>query len=174
VRGFSALSVLVVDDSRHMRELAKALLRGYGFTTIHDANSVQTALPRFQDCRHDLVIVDFDMPGLGGVALIEHIRRDRVSFETGIILMTAFADRTRVYAARDSGASEIIVKPLSTKSLLERINVVIDHPRPFVRAAHYAGPDRRRRTDHAYDGPLRRAGDSEIFDLDAPHVAVRR
>ena len=89
------------------------------------------------------------------------------------ILIVDF-DMPRVLAARDAGASEILAKPLTIKGLLDRLIAAVDRPRPFVRATTYAGPDRRRRTDPAYDGPRRREGDRNELDLDSikPRQAI--
>ena len=55
---------------------------------------------------------------------------------------------------------ESIAKPLTAKSVLERLQAVIYRPRPFVRAGAYFGPDRRRRDDPSHHGPWRRVGDN--------------
>jgi DNA-binding response OmpR family regulator len=66
----------------------------------------------------------------------------------------------RVVEARDAGVTEFIAKPLSARTLLNRLNAVIYHPRAFVRTPSYFGPDRRRRADPAHKGPWRRFDDA--------------
>lgn len=173
--GFSALSALVVDDNRHMRALALSLLRGYGFSALREAEDAASAWALSLQRPADIVLVDFDMPGMGGAALIQRFRRDPASPAPNgaIILMTAFSDRQRVLAARDAGASEIITKPLSIKALLSRIVAVVDHPRQFVRASAYVGPDRRRNNSLNYRGPLRRDSDN-VHEIDAPVSGLPR
>lgn len=172
--GFAALTALVVDDNRHMRELACSLLRGLGFRQAREAGSVEAAWDIVRQQQPDIVLVDFDMPGLAGPALIERIRRasDSPSHDMAVILMTAFSDKARVLASRDAGASEILAKPISIRSLLDRLVAVIDRPRPLVRAEVYVGPDRRRRADPCFDGPYRRCDDKDFLNLD--DSAVRR
>ncbi len=58
-------------------------------------------------------------------------------------MMTGFADRGRVFEARDAGVTEMIAKPLTTRAILNRIETVIMRPRPFVRKDDYFGPSRR-------------------------------
>ena len=174
VRGFAALTVLVVDDNRHMRELACSLLRGIGFRQAREAGNVETAWDLVRQHQPDIVLVDFDMPSLAGPVLIERIRRapDSPAHDMAVILMTAFSDRARVVASRDAGASEILAKPISIQSLLDRLVAVIDRPRSLVRAQTYVGPDRRRRADPRFEGPYRRCGDKDFLDLD--DLSVRR
>src|ERR1700761_7580061 len=76
-----------------------------------------------------------------------------------IVMMTGHSEKSRVVEARDAGVTEFVAKPLTAKSVLERLQAVIYRPRPFVRTANYFGPDRRRREDPAYGGPWRRAGE---------------
>ncbi len=76
-----------------------------------------------------------------------------------IIMVTGFADRTRVEEARDAGITEFIVKPVTARAVLDRLNNVINKPRPFVKTSDYFGPDRRRRQDPDHEGPWRRGTD---------------
>jgi DNA-binding response OmpR family regulator len=168
MRGFSCLTVLVVDDNRSMRELTCSLLRGLGFRQAREAANVETAWDIVRQHRPDIVLVDFDLPGLAGPVLIERIRRalDSPAHDMAVILMTAFSDRVRVVTSRDAGASEILAKPISIQSLLDRLVAVVDRPRSLVRAETYVGPDRRRRADPRFKGPYRREGDKDFLDLD--------
>ena len=168
MRGFAALTVLVVDDNRHMRELASSLLRGFGFRQAREAGDVEMAWDIVRQHEPDIVLVDFDMPDLAGPVLIERIRRepDSPAHDTAVILMTAFSDRARVVTSRDAGASEILAKPISIQSLLDRFVAAIDRPRSFVRAENYVGPDRRRRADPRFEGPYRRRRDRDVLELD--------
>jgi DNA-binding response OmpR family regulator len=74
--------------------------------------------------------------------------------------MTGHSEKSRVVEARDAGVTEFVAKPLTARSVLERLQAVIYRPRPFVRSAGYFGPDRRRRDEIAYNGPWRRAADN--------------
>ena len=57
------------------------------------------------------------------------------------------------------GVNEVLSKPVTAKGVLDRISRVVENPRPFVRTAQYFGPDRRRRNDPEYKGPMRRTND---------------
>jgi DNA-binding response OmpR family regulator len=77
-----------------------------------------------------------------------------------IIMMTGHSERSRVYEARDAGVTEFIVKPITAKAVLDRLNAVIMRPRPFIKADGYIGPCRRRRDTPDYAGPYRRGSDA--------------
>ena len=74
-----------------------------------------------------------------------------------VIMMTGHTDRAKVMQARDAGVTEFLVKPISSRLLCQRLQAVIDRPRPFVRAKSFFGPDRRRRSSLDFGGEERRS-----------------
>lgn len=74
-------------------------------------------------------------------------------------MMTGHSERSRVYEARDAGVTEFIVKPITAKAVLDRLNAVIMRPRPFIRSRDYVGPCRQRRDAPDYAGPFRRSSE---------------
>jgi DNA-binding response OmpR family regulator len=76
-----------------------------------------------------------------------------------IIMMTGHSELRRIVDARDAGVNEIVVKPLTAKAVLSRIEAVTQRPRPFVRTISYFGPDRRRRDDPKFAHLRRRQSD---------------
>jgi DNA-binding response OmpR family regulator len=75
---------------------------------------------------------------------------------TPIILMTGHTEKWRIIAARDSGVNELLAKPITAKTLYDRILAIIEKPRPFVRTHRFFGPCRRRVNWKEYMGPERR------------------
>jgi DNA-binding response OmpR family regulator len=109
----------------------------------------------------DIVMTDLSMQPMDGIDFVRLIRRsnDSPNQMCPVIMITGHSTLQRVQEARNAGVNEFLAKPLTAKGVLERISQVIDHPRPFVRAGDYFGPDRRRRADPNYRGPWRREGD---------------
>ena len=72
--------------------------------------------------------------------------------------MSAFTERGQVAAARDAGANAFLAKPVSARDIYDHLTAVVEANRAFVRAEHYAGPDRRRRRQrkNTYSGIERR------------------
>ena len=158
----ASLQVLVVDDNPHMRSLVMAVLRGAGVRTVREASHGGEALQVLKDFPADIAIVDFNMRPLDGVAFTRLIRnaKDSPNAYLPIIMMTGHAERSRVMEARNAGVTEFVVKPVTAKSVLGRIQAVIFKPRPFVRTDDYFGPCRRRLVDPNYAGPFRRSEDA--------------
>ena len=154
-----SLNILLVDDNQHMRAITSAILQSAGIRNIREVSDGAMALEALRLHAVDLAIVDFNMFPLDGVEFTRLVRNsaDSANPYLPIIMMTGHSERARVMEARDAGVTEFVAKPLTAKSVLERIHAVIYRPRPFVRTADYFGPDRRRKQDAQYKGPWRRA-----------------
>ena len=161
--GFESLRVLLVDDNQHMRAIVTTVLAGVGVKHVRETRDGSEALDALRDWPADLAIVDFQMFPLDGVEFTRMVRNapDSKNPYLPIIMMTGHSEKSRVMEARDAGVTEFVAKPLTAKAVLDRMQAVIYHPRPFVRTATYFGPDRRRRADPDYTGPRRRASDNQ-------------
>ena len=156
-----SLAVLLVDDNQHMRAITSAVLNSAGIHKVHEAPDGAVALDILSHQPVDLAIVDYNMFPLDGVEFTRLVRTgpDSANIYLPIIMMSGHAEKSRIYAARDAGVTEFLVKPITAKAILDRIQAVIFHPRPFVKTDGYFGPDRRRRETPNYSGPMRRAAD---------------
>lgn len=157
-----SLNVLLVDDNQNMRAIAAAVLHSADIRKVHEAAEGATAFSLLRQHPIDLAIVDFNMFPLDGVEFTRLVRTgaDSPNIYLPIIMMTGHSERTRVYEARDAGVNEFIVKPITAKAVLDRINAVIMRPRAFIQSADYVGPCRRRRDQPDYAGPFRRSSEA--------------
>lgn len=157
-----SLTVLLVDDNQHMRTITAAILKSAGCREIREVADGSAALEALSERPYDLAIADFNMFPMDGVEFTRLVRNSTSSANPylPIIMMTGHSEKSRVVEARDAGVTEFVVKPLTAKALLERINAVIFKPRPYIKTDGYFGPDRRRTPAGAnYKGPRRRSGD---------------
>ena len=164
----SALQVLLVDDNQHMRTIASAVLKSAGVGTVREAADGGAALEMLREYAVDLAIVDFNMFPLDGVEFTRLVRNspDSPNPYLPIIMMTGHSEKSRVYEARDAGVTEFVVKPITAKAILDRIQAVIFHARPYVKTEGYFGPDRRRVERPDYNGPRRRKADETRATVD--------
>ena len=142
---FSALNVLIIDDSDHMLTIVRRLL---GSMRVGSARLAADAAEAFEMIKvevPDLIIVDWNMIPLDGTDFIRLVRRDESGpcSDTPILLLTAHTEPHRVRAARDAGVNHVLAKPVSFKTLYRAIATIIEDERPFVRCDVYVGPDRR-------------------------------
>jgi two-component system chemotaxis response regulator CheY len=129
-----AMKVLVVDDEQHMRKVVRTMLLAIGVRTVYEADDGQAGLEAI--CRHkpDMVVVDWEMPGMDGSTFVRMVRSPKeFPFpDVPIIMLSGHGDRWRVVEAAKLGAHEYLLKPVSTKALYERIAAILTVPRPFI------------------------------------------
>jgi two-component system chemotaxis response regulator CheY len=159
----SRVSILVIDDNLHMRAIIKALLRAFHLSNVTEASDGAEGLDILNSNEFDLVIVDYSMPIFNGLEFVQMVRTssDSKNAYIPIIMITGHSNRDLVNQARDAGVTEFMVKPVTAKSLFDRIVSIIDRPRAFVRSKSFFGPDRRRTRGKPYKGEMRRNSDNK-------------
>jgi CheY-like chemotaxis protein len=165
--GLGALRLLVVDDNPQMRSIIGTVLTAAGVRMLHYAPDGLRGLDAVADFKPDICYVDYEMPVMNGLDFISAVRKPGTAHQfLPIIMLTGHSDMIRLNAARNRGVTEFLCKPVSARSILDRLSAVILHPRAFITAPNYFGPDRRRKATKAYDGPRRRATDNAaVFEL---------
>src|SRR5437879_11139065 len=165
------LRFLSIDDNAPMRRILRTLLHSFGTREVYEAEDGAAGLEAFMHFVPDIVIADWVMPIFDGLELAQMIRQPGANANpyVPIIMLTGHSEKKRVTAARDAGITEFMVKPISAKSLYQRILNVVANPRPFIRTKNYFGPDRRRNTSNTYIGPERRVG-GEVEILQQPSL----
>jgi DNA-binding response OmpR family regulator len=117
----TAGGVLVVDDEPMVREVVANYLEVDGFE-VHEAADGDEALAWLRDHRPELVVLDVMLPGIDGIALLRHIRRDG---DTPVILLTARAEEVDRIVGLELGADDYVVKPFSPRELAARVRTVL-------------------------------------------------
>lgn len=160
---FEKLSMLVVEDTQPMQKLLVSVLEALGIKNIQSCTNGQEAFRQFCNNNHDIILSDWQMDPVDGIALTRMVRKHQQSPNrmAPVILITGYSAWTRVEEARDAGVTEFLVKPFTAHDLARRIAHVINAPRDFIDTQEFYGPDRRRRkaSDANYTGPQRRGED---------------
>ncbi len=113
--------ILVVDDEPQIRRVLRATLTGHGYE-FSEARSGEEALEAIRASRFDLILLDVNMHGMGG---LETCREIRAGSEVAIIMLTVRDSEQDKVAALDAGADDYITKPFSTPELLARIRAAL-------------------------------------------------
>ena len=113
--------ILIVDDEPQIRRIMRTTLIGEGYE-IDDAKSGEEALEKVREFRPDLVLLDMNMPGMGGLAACRAIRSDT---SIGVIMLTVRNSEADKVSALDAGADDYITKPFNTPELLARIRAAL-------------------------------------------------
>ncbi len=140
----SPLDIMVIDDSAYMRRIVSAMLRGFGARRIHEAEDGADALEKIEMQPPDMIIVDWVMPVLDGAELVKLVRQpNSVCAYVPIIMLSGYTERSRVLASTKIGVNHFLSKPVSAKSLYNRIADCILYPRRFISTDDYFGPEPR-------------------------------
>ncbi len=113
--------ILVVDDEPQIRRMMRVTLSGSGYQ-VFEARTGEDGLLKFRECLPDLVILDWNMPGMGGLETCRELRRG--SDVPVIILTVRNAEKDKV-AALDAGADDYITKPFGMQEMLARIRAAL-------------------------------------------------
>jgi two-component system, OmpR family, KDP operon response regulator KdpE len=117
----SAGRILVVDDDPQIRRVMRVTLTAQGYE-VDDARSGDEALEKVRHGGIDLVLLDMNMPGLGGLETCRLIRADS---EVAIIMLTVRDAESDQVEALDAGADDYVTKPFRTQELLARIRAAL-------------------------------------------------
>jgi two-component system KDP operon response regulator KdpE len=117
----SSSRILVVDDEPQIRRVMRTTLSSQGFF-VNDARSGEEALERLRQERYDLVLLDMNMPGMGGMAACRAIREQ---WDVGIVVLTVRNSERDKIEALDAGADDYVTKPFSMPELLARIRATL-------------------------------------------------
>jgi len=129
-----AATILVVDDEPQIRRVLRATLSAQGYVIV-EAKTGEEAVDTLHEAKPDLILLDVNMPGMGGLEACREIRR-RSSVPI-LMLTVRNAERDKVLAL-DAGADDYVVKPFGIEELLARIRANLrrtapgENPPPFV------------------------------------------
>jgi CheY-like chemotaxis protein len=166
--GIGQLRAFIVDDNENMRSLLRKLLSAMEMRMVFEYGDGQAALAELPLVQPDFILTDLSMAPMDGVAFAQAVRRsgDSQVAVLPIIMITGHTEKRRVESARDAGVNELLAKPVTAASLLNRIEEIIMRPRPYVRSSSYFGPCRRRQKNPHYAGPFRRSTDVQVPNYD--------
>ena len=119
------LKFLVVDDFSTMRRIVKNLLQELGYNDITEADDGNTALPLLKAGSFDILITDWNMPGMPGLDLLKAVRADEKLAKMPVLMLTAEAKREQIVEAAQAGVSGYVIKPFTAVTLKEKLDKIL-------------------------------------------------
>ena len=140
------IKVLIVDDEHYSRKVIRTLLTAIGVERVFEAQDGASGLNAIQQDKPDIVLLDWEMPGMDGAEFMRKVRSPATfpNPDVPIIMLTGHGERSRVLEAVNLGVHEFLLKPVSSTALLTRILGVLTTPRPMVRRGNFYGPEPRK------------------------------
>ncbi len=120
------IKILIVDDFSTMRRIIKNLLRELGFNNTQEADDGLTALPMLQAGDFDLLVTDWNMPGMQGIDLLKAVRADAKLATMPVLMVTAEQKKEQIIEAAKAGVNGYIVKPFTAATLKEKLEKIFE------------------------------------------------
>lgn len=115
---------LVVDDSRAMRTILGGILGELGFEVANAADGAQALAELHDSGPFELALVDWNMPQMSGLELVEEVRSEPAFADLRLVMVTTETEMERVSEALEAGADEYIMKPFNKDMLVEKLTVL--------------------------------------------------
>lgn len=125
----SVTAILVVDDVTEMREMVLRLLRAMGYGPLFSAKNGEDAAALLVDQRFDLVLCDWNMPGMTGLELLQKVREADGARFTPFIMVTGENHREKIESAIVSGVTDYLLKPFTAVTLESKIDAALQQRR---------------------------------------------
>jgi len=117
--GNKSMKVMLIDDSRTMRNIQKSVLSQLGLTNIEEACDGQDALSKVGAFQPELILVDWNMPNMDGLSFVKAYRL--LNKLTPMIMVTTESEKARVIEAIKAGVNNYVIKPFTPDLLAQRI-----------------------------------------------------
>ena len=120
------LRFLVVDDFSTMRRIVKNLLNDLGYANVQEADDGNTALPLLKAGSFDVLITDWNMPGMPGIDLLKAVRADPKLAKMPVLMLTAEAKREQIIEAAQAGVNGYVIKPFTAQTLGDKLGKIFE------------------------------------------------
>jgi two-component system phosphate regulon response regulator PhoB len=156
----SGQRILIVEDEQPVREMTAFALKQAGYDIV-EAVDAREAQSRIADRRPDLILLDWMLPGISGLELARRWRKEDLTTDIPVIMLTARAEEDDKVRGLESGVDDYVTKPFLPRELVARIKAVLRRSNPE------RGEERLRANGLTLDTAGHRvtAGDDQIVDM---------
>jgi two-component system chemotaxis response regulator CheY len=123
---FASISFLIVDDQPFTRRLVRAMLQGFGSREVYESAGGVEGLEMARTTTPNIIITDLIMPDFDGLRFIKMVKAPSApTNRIPIIVLSGYLTKTATLAVNESGADELLVKPVSPKALYEHVSRIV-------------------------------------------------
>jgi two-component system chemotaxis response regulator CheY len=120
------IRILIVDDFSTMRRIVKNLLNDLGFFNTAEADDGHSALAELRKGAFDLIVTDWNMPGMPGIELLKQVRADAALSKIPVLMVTAEAKREQIIEAAQAGVNGYVIKPFTATTLSDKLGKIFE------------------------------------------------
>lgn len=113
--------VLLVEDSRAMRDFVSSILESAGDFDVHEVDNGFDALRALPRAQYSIIVTDVNMPDVSGIELVRFVRQNAKFDQTTVIVISTDASTTDTQRAMDAGADAFLAKPFTAEQFLETL-----------------------------------------------------
>ncbi|NUY56195.1 DNA-binding response regulator [Salinivibrio sp. MA351] len=121
--------ILVVEDEAPIREMLCFVLEQKGYQTV-EAEDYDSALAQICEPYPEMILMDWMLPGGSGLNLIKHLKREELTRQIPVVMLTARGEEEDKVRGLEVGADDYITKPFSPKELIARLKAVMRRVSP--------------------------------------------
>ena len=123
---FASISFLIVDDQPFTRRLVRTMLHAFGSREVYESAGGVEGLEMARTAKPNIIITDLIMPDFDGLRFIKMVKApSAATSQIPIIVLSGYLTKTAALAANESGANELMVKPVSPKALYEHVSRIV-------------------------------------------------
>jgi two-component system phosphate regulon response regulator PhoB len=122
-------TILIVEDEKPIREMVAFALGRAGYELV-EAGDIVEAYERISEKLPDLVLLDWMLPGASGIEFARRLKRDELTSDVPIVMLTARGEEEDKVSGLEAGADDYVTKPFSPRELLARIKAVLRRASP--------------------------------------------
>jgi len=119
-------TILLIEDNELNRKLVRAMLPKDKHQVL-EAEDAETGVQLAQEYKPDLILMDIQLPGMGGLSATRIIKKDSVLKDTPVIALTSYAMQGDEAEAREAGCDDYITKPIDRQRFLEAVSRFLKH-----------------------------------------------
>ena len=117
------MKVLIIDDSATMRKIIRSSIEAIGSFEIEEAENCDDGLKKLTGgLLVDLILVDWNMPGMTGIDFVKSIRATPAFAKTPVVMITSNSEKQHVLSAVMAGVNDYLVKPFTPDVFAQKIN----------------------------------------------------
>lgn len=120
-----AKTILIVDDFKSIRAIVATALKRNNFETIQ-AGTAEEAIELLKSNKVDLILSDYNMPGMNGYEFLKHIRDSAMYSNLPFVLLTSELDKTKMQLTKEAGLDAWIKKPYKMDHFIDTLNYCLE------------------------------------------------